>query len=115
MTDVTAEVVAIITGKLRNVRPQIQLTDKLEDLGLESLDAVEMIFELEERFDITIPYNAKGGYDFLQGVYDVAITSPTAKANYFSETVSVRAAAFSLATSAASPAGSTNLLFAYDK
>jgi acyl carrier protein len=27
-------------------------------LGLESLDAVEMIFDLEEKFDIQIPYNA---------------------------------------------------------
>ncbi|HKF99295.1 MAG TPA: acyl carrier protein, partial [Xanthobacteraceae bacterium] len=56
MTDVAADVVSIIAGKLRNERPQIELTDKLEDLGLESLDAVEMIFELEEKFDITIPY-----------------------------------------------------------
>ena len=33
-------------------------SDRLEDLGLESLDAVEMIFDLEEKFDIEIPYNA---------------------------------------------------------
>jgi acyl carrier protein len=34
------------------------MTDRLEELGLESLDAVEMIFDLEEKFDIQIPYNA---------------------------------------------------------
>ena len=34
------------------------MTDRLEDLGLETLDAVEMIFDLEEKFDISIPYNA---------------------------------------------------------
>ena len=36
----------------------VELTDRLEDHGLESLDAVEMIFDLEEKFDIEIAYNA---------------------------------------------------------
>jgi acyl carrier protein len=71
MTDVAADVVAIIAGKLRNERPQIELTDKLEDLGLESLDAVEMIFELEEKFDITIPYNANDSRTEFDTVGDV--------------------------------------------
>jgi acyl carrier protein len=71
MTDVTADVVAIIAGKLRNERPRIELTDKLEDLGLESLDAVEMIFELEEKFDITIPYNANDSRTEFDTVGDV--------------------------------------------
>ena len=39
-------------------KPSVELSDRLEDLGLESLDAVEMIFDLEEKFDIEIPYNA---------------------------------------------------------
>jgi acyl carrier protein len=71
MTDVAADVVSIIAGKLRNERPQIELTDKLEDLGLESLDAVEMIFELEEKFDITIPYNANDSRTEFDTVGDV--------------------------------------------
>jgi acyl carrier protein len=71
MTDVAADVVAIIAGKLRSERPQIELTDKLEDLGLESLDAVEMIFELEEKFDITIPYNANDSRTEFDTVGDV--------------------------------------------
>jgi acyl carrier protein len=58
MTDVTADVVAIIAKKARVERPKIEPADRLEDLGLESLDAVEMIFDLEEKFDIQIPYNA---------------------------------------------------------
>jgi acyl carrier protein len=28
------------------------MTDKLTDLGVESLDVIEMIMELEEKFDI---------------------------------------------------------------
>ena len=58
MSDVTADVIAIIAKKVRVDRPKIEMTDRLEELGLESLDAVEMIFDLEEKFDIQIPYNA---------------------------------------------------------
>jgi acyl carrier protein len=58
MTDVASDVIAIIAKKKRTDKPQVELSDRLEDLGLESLDAVEMIFDLEEKFDIQIPYNA---------------------------------------------------------
>ena len=58
MTDVTSDVIGIIAKKKRVDRPVVEMTDRLEDLGLESLDAVEMIFDLEEKFDIQIPYNA---------------------------------------------------------
>jgi len=58
MTDVTSGVLEIITKKKRVDKPTVELSDRLEDLGLESLDAVEMIFDLEEKFDIEIPYNA---------------------------------------------------------
>ena len=71
MADVTSDVIAIIAGKARGGRPAIELTDKLEDLGLESLDAVEMIFELEEKFDITIPYNANDSRTEFDTVGDV--------------------------------------------
>jgi acyl carrier protein len=71
MTDVAADVISVIAGKLRGDRPQIQLGDKLEELGLESLDAVEMIFELEEKFDITIPYNANNSHTEFDTVGDV--------------------------------------------
>ncbi len=58
MSDVASDVVAIIATKKRVEKPTVELSDRLEDLGLESLDAVEMIFDLEEKFDIQIPYNA---------------------------------------------------------
>jgi acyl carrier protein len=58
MTDVASDVIEIIAKKKRVEKPNVELTDRLEDLGLESLDAVEMIFDLEEKFDISIPYNA---------------------------------------------------------
>jgi acyl carrier protein len=58
MSDVTSDVIAIIAKKKRVDKPTVELSDRLEDLGLESLDSVEMIFDLEEKFDIEIPYNA---------------------------------------------------------
>lgn len=58
MGDVASDVIAIIAAKARVDRPKVELSDRLEALGLESLDAVEMIFDLEEKFDIQIPYNA---------------------------------------------------------
>ena len=58
MTDVTNDVVDIIAKKKRVDKPTVELSDRLEDLGLESIDAVEMIFDLEEKFDIQIPANA---------------------------------------------------------
>jgi len=58
MSDVASDVIAIIAKKKRVEKPIVEITDRLADLGLESLDAVEMIFDIEERFDIQIPYNA---------------------------------------------------------
>jgi acyl carrier protein len=58
MTDVTNDVIAIIAKKKRVEKATVEPSDRLEALGLESLDAVEMIFDLEEKFDIQIPYNA---------------------------------------------------------
>ena len=77
MADLAADVIAIIAGKVRGERRAIQLADRLEELGLESLDAVEMIFELEEKFDITIPYNANESRTEFDTVGDVvrAVTS----------------------------------------
>ena len=58
MTDVTNDVVDIIAKKKRVEKPTVEMSDRLEDLGLESIDAVEMIFDIEEKFDIQIPVNA---------------------------------------------------------
>jgi acyl carrier protein len=71
MADVAAEVLAIIANKRRAGASAIALTDRLEELGIESLDAVEMIFELEEKFDITIPYNANDKRMEFETVGDV--------------------------------------------
>jgi acyl carrier protein len=71
MPDVASDVMTIIANKRRGEEPAIQLTDRLEDLGIESLDAVEMIFDLEEKFDIEIPYNANDSRPEFETVADV--------------------------------------------
>jgi acyl carrier protein len=58
MSDIASDVIAIIAKKKRVDKPTVELSDRLADLGLESLDAVEMVFDLEEKFDIVIPFNA---------------------------------------------------------
>jgi acyl carrier protein len=58
MDNITADVLALIQKKLPPEKPTLSLTDKLKDLGIDSLTTVELIFELEEKFNIQIPYNA---------------------------------------------------------
>ena len=49
----------------------INLADNLQDLGLESIDALEMVFDLEEKFGIQIPYNANSAATDFATVGDV--------------------------------------------
>ena len=48
------------------------MDDRLADLGLESLDALELVFDLEEKFEIEIPVNANdaqiGGFEKVSDV-----------------------------------------------
>lgn len=54
------EDVRLVISKALKI-PVERLTDetKLEELGAESLDVIEMVFELEEKFDITISLSPK--------------------------------------------------------
>jgi acyl carrier protein len=58
MDDVAADVIAIIGKRLPPEKRNLDAADRLDDLGIDSLSAVEMIFDLEEKFDIQIPYNS---------------------------------------------------------
>jgi acyl carrier protein len=58
MADITADVVAIIAKKLPPDKRNLQMSDRLDEIGIDSLMGVEMIFDLEEKFDIQIPFNA---------------------------------------------------------
>jgi acyl carrier protein len=72
MADVTADVIAVIAKKVPAGRSEpIKLDDNLKDIGLESIDALEMIFDLEEKFGIQIPYNANSAAVDFSTVGDV--------------------------------------------
>jgi acyl carrier protein len=58
MADIAGAVLDIIAEKAKTDRSQLSLETELSTLTLDSLDVVEIIFQLEERFDISIPYNA---------------------------------------------------------
>jgi acyl carrier protein len=73
MADVAADVIAIIAKKIPgDKKKDIKLTDNLQELGLESIDALEMVFDLEEKFAIQIPYNANSAATDFSTVGDVA-------------------------------------------
>ena len=69
---VEQDVIAIIKKKIRIERSEIGKDDKLQDLGLESLDALELVFDIEEKFNIEIPVNANdaniGGFQTVGDV-----------------------------------------------
>ncbi|MEM9682687.1 MAG: phosphopantetheine-binding protein [Pseudomonadota bacterium] len=58
MSSVETDVYDIIAEKSAVERGKLQRDAKLEDLEIESLDVVEIIFAVEEKFDIHVPYTA---------------------------------------------------------
>jgi acyl carrier protein len=58
MADVASDVLEIIAKQAKVEPAAVSRDTKLADLNLESLDTIELIFALEEKFDIEIPYNA---------------------------------------------------------
>ena len=57
MAEVYDKVVSLIAQKA-NVDPSTLNRDTpIQDINIDSLDVVEIFFEIEETFDISIPYN----------------------------------------------------------
>lgn len=56
MSDTFEEVKAVIAEELEVEETQIQMESLIvDDLGADSLDVVELIMRLEEKFDVEIP------------------------------------------------------------
>lgn len=58
MASVESDVLDIIAEQSTVDRSQLTRDSRLEDIEIESLDVVEIIFALEEKFDVHVPYNA---------------------------------------------------------
>jgi acyl carrier protein len=72
MDDVTRDVLEIVAKKVTPKGRELKVDDRLDELGLDSFAAVEMIFDLEEKFDIQIPYNSNDARLEFQTVGEIA-------------------------------------------
>jgi acyl carrier protein len=72
MDEVAADTVAIIAKRVPADKRNLSMTDRLEDLNIDSFSAVEMIYDLEEKFDMEFPYNSNDNWpEQLQTVGDL--------------------------------------------
>lgn len=61
------DIIAIVRAKTERKTVEVTPETDLLSLGLESLDIIEIIFEVEEKYDIEIPFNANA-----DGAFDMA-------------------------------------------
>jgi len=64
MAEIATGVMEVIAARMRTTDGKIDLTTPLDSLGLESLDILEIILDLEQRFEIEIPYNVNTKLEF---------------------------------------------------
>ncbi len=55
---VESDVLDIIAKQANIDRAKLARDSNMAELDIQSLDVVEIIFAIEEKFDITVPYNA---------------------------------------------------------
>ncbi|MDP1669470.1 acyl carrier protein [Phaeovulum sp.] len=55
---VADEIIAIIARQAMLDAREVRLDMTLDELGFDSLVLVEALFAIEEKFDVTVPYNA---------------------------------------------------------
>lgn len=79
-TDLKNQIFAIIADQAKLDTATIRSDSTLTDLGVASLDAIEVIFEIEERFDVTLSdTDADLKSDTVQGLIDAVQRALTAK------------------------------------
>jgi acyl carrier protein len=64
MAEIATGVMEIVAARMRTADGKIDLATPLDLLGLESLDILEIILDLEQRFEIEIPYNVNTKLEF---------------------------------------------------
>ena len=50
--------IQILSDKAILYPEQIQISDTLKDIGLDSLDIIQLVHEIEDHFEITLPESA---------------------------------------------------------
>ena len=61
--NVQDKVIAILADQALLDVSDVTLDDTIDSLGIDSMGLVEMIFAIEEAFDITVPFNANAPED----------------------------------------------------
>jgi acyl carrier protein len=85
MASAADDIIEMITDRTSHTGGTLQLSEPLDNLGLDSMQVVELIFDIEEKFNINIPVNAnmdiesKTVGDLIQAV-DMLVSSK-AKSN----------------------------------
>ncbi len=76
------DIYKIITSNTSVESSVITPESKLQDLGVDSLEAIEILFEIEEHFDIQLP-DRDPNFDTasVQGLIDTVEATLAAKAN----------------------------------
>ena len=73
MSVVAKGVTEIIALRTKRDPAELQGSEWLDELGIESLEVVEMIFELEDHFGIEIPVNANNAGKEFKTVGDIVL------------------------------------------
>lgn len=58
MSEVAPKIIEILRKHMKEPEKEITMETQLEDLEIESLDLAMIVFDIEDSFQIEIPYNA---------------------------------------------------------
>lgn len=79
--DIVDQIVTIIRHVRRDADLQLDKDTPIDSLGIDSLDFVELMFSIEEKFGIDIPFNANTGHSPFATVGSAAEAVRTLLAN----------------------------------
>jgi len=80
--EIQQEIFAIIAKQAKIDPAIVRPESTLKDLGVASLDAIEVIFDIEEQFDITFPDQGPNfDNDTVQGLVDAVLKALADKGN----------------------------------
>src|SRR5262249_56668637 len=71
---------AHLARQLRRDKVMLQLKTRLKDLGLDSLDVVELTMDLEEQFDVAVPDDVAEGWLTIEDLVRWIAQQPDADA-----------------------------------
>ena len=57
MAEIADRIMDIIAKEAKQDRAKLTLDTRLEELKIESLDLVQILFAIEDQFDVYVPYN----------------------------------------------------------